>query len=200
VLTEVAPGVLVRQSKFCLSNAIAVVGAEGLLLIDPGVNGTDLDQLADDAGQLGLRVVAGFATHPHWDHVLWHERFGEVPRYGTAACAETASAKLDRMRALARDQALGVPVELLGRITALPPTTTSVPWAGPEIRILEHQAHAPGHAALLIEVRDVLLAGDDSRGRPEGSPRRTIGNVRAGLASPGAPAAAANVLSPSARR
>nr|WP_217639827.1 hypothetical protein [Arthrobacter sp. ok909] len=28
------------------------------------------------------------------------------------------------------------------------------------MRILEHQAHAPGHAALLIEERGVLVAGD----------------------------------------
>jgi glyoxylase-like metal-dependent hydrolase (beta-lactamase superfamily II) len=35
-----------------------------------------------------------------------------------------------------------------------------MPWDGPQIRILEHQAHAPGHAALLIEERGVLIAGD----------------------------------------
>jgi glyoxylase-like metal-dependent hydrolase (beta-lactamase superfamily II) len=45
--------------------------------------------------------VAGFSTHPHWDH-----------------------------------------------------------WDGPQVRIIEHQAHAPGHAALLIEERRVLVAGD----------------------------------------
>jgi glyoxylase-like metal-dependent hydrolase (beta-lactamase superfamily II) len=35
-----------------------------------------------------------------------------------------------------------------------------IPWDGPEVRIVEHQAHAPGHAALLIEDRGVLVAGD----------------------------------------
>ena len=29
-----------------------------------------------------------------------------------------------------------------------------------QVRIIEHQAHAPGHAALLIEERGVLVAGD----------------------------------------
>jgi hypothetical protein len=28
-------------------------------------------------------VVAGFSTHPHWDHLLWHPRLGDVPRYAT---------------------------------------------------------------------------------------------------------------------
>ena len=35
-----------------------------------------------------------------------------------------------------------------------------IPWDGPHVRIVEHQAHAPGHAALLIEERGVLVAGD----------------------------------------
>src|SRR6185437_16001256 len=35
-----------------------------------------------------------------------------------------------------------------------------IPWDGPQVRIIEHQAHAPGHAALLIEERGVLVAGD----------------------------------------
>jgi hypothetical protein len=35
-----------------------------------------------------------------------------------------------------------------------------IPWDGPEVRVVEHQAHAPGHAALLIEEHGVLLAAD----------------------------------------
>lgn len=32
-------------------------------------------------------VAAGFSTQPHWDHLLWHPRFGDVPRYATSASA-----------------------------------------------------------------------------------------------------------------
>jgi glyoxylase-like metal-dependent hydrolase (beta-lactamase superfamily II) len=53
-----------------------------------------------------------------------------------------------------------VPLDLLGLITGLPAGTAQVPWDGPKVRIIEHQAHAPGHAALLIEERGVLVAGD----------------------------------------
>ena len=42
----------------------------------------------------------------------------------------------------------------------LPAETARIPWDGPQVRIIEHQAHAPGHAALLIEERGVLVAGD----------------------------------------
>ncbi|MFZ0165917.1 MAG: MBL fold metallo-hydrolase [Trebonia sp.] len=78
-----ADGVWVRQSAWVLSNAIAVRGEGGLILVDPGIDGSDLNQLADDLDRLGIPVIAGFSTHPHWDHLLWHSRFGDVPRYAT---------------------------------------------------------------------------------------------------------------------
>jgi hypothetical protein len=49
---------------------------------------------------------------------------------------------------------------LFGLITGLPAEMAQIPWDGPQVRIVEHQAHAPGHAALLIEERGVLVAGD----------------------------------------
>jgi glyoxylase-like metal-dependent hydrolase (beta-lactamase superfamily II) len=53
-----------------------------------------------------------------------------------------------------------VPLDLLGVITALPADAEQIPWDGPRVRIIEHQAHAPGHASLLIEERRVLVAAD----------------------------------------
>jgi glyoxylase-like metal-dependent hydrolase (beta-lactamase superfamily II) len=52
--------------------------------------------LADDVDRLGIPVVAGFCTHPHWDHLLWHHRFGDVPRYATPAAAQVAGAARER--------------------------------------------------------------------------------------------------------
>jgi glyoxylase-like metal-dependent hydrolase (beta-lactamase superfamily II) len=111
--------------------------------------------------------VAGFSTHPHWDHLLWHDRLGTAPRYGTARCAATVRDRLSDARAKARvaelippDIVEQVPLDLLGLITGLPADTARIPWDGPQVRVIEHQAHAPGHAALLIEERGVLVAGD----------------------------------------
>jgi glyoxylase-like metal-dependent hydrolase (beta-lactamase superfamily II) len=53
-----------------------------------------------------------------------------------------------------------VPLDLLGLITGLPADAARIPWDGPEVRIIEHQAHAPGHASLVIEERRVLIAAD----------------------------------------
>src|SRR3982751_6086129 len=94
MLKPVAEGVLIHESEFCQSNAVVVHGGGGVLLIDPGVRGDELTCLADDLSESGRTVVAGFSTHPHWDHLLWHTRLGAAPRYGTARCAATVHARL----------------------------------------------------------------------------------------------------------
>ena len=167
MLRQVAEGVLIHQSEFCQSNAVVVHGPAGVLLIDPGVLGDELGCLADDLSDSGQTVVAGFSTHPHWDHLLWHARLGAAPRYGTARCAATVQDRLPDAGAKARIAGLippdiveHVPLDLLGLMTGLPAGTARIPWDGPEVRIIEHQAHAPGHAGLLIEERGGLVAGD----------------------------------------
>ena len=87
MLKQVAEGVLTHASEFLQSNAVVVQGKVGALLIDPGITSGEMAAFANDLYELGQPVVAGFSTHPHWDHLLWHAKFGEAPRYGTARCA-----------------------------------------------------------------------------------------------------------------
>ena len=167
MLRQIADGVLIHQSEFMQTNAVVVHGRGGVLLIDAGVLGDEMVCLANDLSNSGQTAVAGFSTHPHWDHLLWHASLGAAPRYGTARCAATARDRLSDPGAKARiarmmppDIIEQVPLELLGLITGLPAESEQIPWDGPRVRIIEHQAHAPGHAALLIEERGVLVAGD----------------------------------------
>ena len=157
MLTQVADGVWVRQSGWVWTNSIVVRAEDGLILVDPGIDGSELDELADDLDRLGIPVVAGFSTHPDWDHLLWHSRFGDVPRYATAACAQVARDARWRAQevAAAEESAPGIPLELIGLVTPLPADGGPVPG-----EIIEHQAHAVGHAAILLADRGVLLAGD----------------------------------------
>ncbi|WP_248763248.1 MBL fold metallo-hydrolase [Pseudarthrobacter sp. SSS035] len=167
MLKEVAEGVLVHESEFIQSNSVVVQGRDGVLLIDPGITVAEMAALANDLRELGQPVVAGFSTHPDWDHVLWHANFGDAARYGTARCAASIQDLLSNADWKARiaeglppEYAEDIPMDLLGLITGLPADTAQIPWDGPTVRIIEHQAHAPGHAALLIEERGVLVAGD----------------------------------------
>ena len=167
MLKQVAEGVLIHESEFMQSNAVVVQGRAGMLLVDAGILGTEMVCLANDLRELGQPVVAGFSTHPHWDHLLWHASLGDAPRYGTARCAAAIQARLSDPQwkdfvptLIPPDIVEQVPLDLLGHISGLPAGTTQIPWDGPEVRIIEHQAHAPGHAALLIKECGVLIAGD----------------------------------------
>jgi len=167
MLTQVAKGVLVHQSELLQNNAVVVQGRAGVLLIDPGIQGSEMACLANDLRELGQPVVAGFSTHPDWDHVLWHAELGEAPRYGTAGCAaamrdlrSNADWKARVAEELPPEIADEIPLDLFGLITGLPAEAAQIPWDGPDVRIIEHPAHAQGHAALLIEERSVLVAGD----------------------------------------
>lgn len=167
MLKQVADGVLIHQSEFMQSNAVVVQGRTGVLLIDPGIQEDEMFALANDLHELGQSVVAGFSTHPHWDHLLWHANLGEAPRYATARCAAIAQDLLSNPDWKARvapmlppEFAEEIPLDLLGLITELPAGTKLIPWDGPKVRLIEHQAHALGHTALWIEERGVLVAGD----------------------------------------
>jgi glyoxylase-like metal-dependent hydrolase (beta-lactamase superfamily II) len=167
VLRQAAEGVLIHQSEFCQSNAVVVPGQAGVLLIDAGIYGSEMACLANDLSDAGQTVVAGFSTHDHWDHVLWHARFGSAPRYGTARCASAIGDLLsgphwkDSLAGwIPPDIAEQISWDLFGLITGLPAEMARIPWDGPQVRIIKHQAHAAGHAALLIEERGVLVAGD----------------------------------------
>jgi glyoxylase-like metal-dependent hydrolase (beta-lactamase superfamily II) len=155
MLREVGDGVWVRQSEWVWTNSIVVRGDEGLVVVDPGVHGAELAELAGDVRALGEPVVAGFSTHPHFDHLLWHEGLGDVPRYGTEVCAQVAEEKREAAREGAAEEAEGIPLDLVALVTPLPADGGPVPG-----RMIEHHAHAVGHAALLLADRGVLLAGD----------------------------------------
>src|SRR3712207_6814549 len=83
VLTQVADGVLVHRSELLRNNTVVVDGRAGVLLVDPGITDGEMACLADDLAGSGRTVAAGFATHPDWDHVLWHRAPGGAPRHRT---------------------------------------------------------------------------------------------------------------------
>jgi len=168
MLKQITKDVWIHNSEFLESKSIIIQGRDGVLLIDPGITSSELANLADDLHELSQPVVAGFSTHPDWDHVLWHAKFGNVPRYGTASGAAVIKDFLSNpdwktklTDFLPPEHANEIPLNnLFGQITGLPAETTHIPWDGPKVKIIEHKGHAEGHAALFIEERGVLVAGD----------------------------------------
>ena len=67
MLTPVADGVVVHDRA-------------GALVVDPGITATELACLGDDLRASRQVVVAGSATHPDWDHMLWDTALGDGAR------------------------------------------------------------------------------------------------------------------------
>lgn len=158
-LTEVAPGVHVATAARYTTTSTVVVAADGTcLVVDPALTMQEVDGLAAVVRERGWLPHGGFATHPHWDHVLWARGLGDVPRWATPAC--TASAGRERgalLQAAADDGAPGHDGRRVARLT--PWVGATLPWSR-EVVVVPYPAHAPGSAALVVTDVGVLVAGD----------------------------------------
>jgi len=156
---EVAPGVFVETADRYATNTTVVAGTDGgCLLIDPAVTVADLAGLARWLSARGLRPAAGWATHPHWDHLLWSAAFGDAPRYATPRAVAVAARELPGLVAEVGEEAPGHDLALFARVQPLP--GREIEWPGPPAVVYAHDAHAPGHGALFLPETGVLIAGD----------------------------------------
>jgi hydroxyacylglutathione hydrolase len=128
------------------------------LLTDPAWEPDELTAIAAFIRGQELVIEAGFATHAHFDHVLWHSNLGRAPRYASVVTVERATAERSQLVA-----ALGVgwppkQAMLVGRVEPLP--SAGLTLAGVPVEVITHDGHLPGHSALWLPDRRVLLAGD----------------------------------------
>lgn len=159
--TQVAPGVWTATAEIWSSLTTAIVAPDGTcLLVDPGITVAEITDRALETQRHGWHVTAGFATHPHWDHVLWHQDLPDVPRWATAAAvaAQEATRAADLVKA--EDMAPGHDPALFARLTALPDGSDRLPWPGRDVVVVRHDGHAVGHAALVVPDAGVMIAGD----------------------------------------
>lgn len=155
---EVADGVLVTTSAIDCTTSTIVVDGGAALLVDPAWVPGELEGIADLLRARELTVTAGFSTHAHHDHLLWHRRFGDAPRWASPRTAALAVSERD---ALLEHMGPGWPDELLGlfaQVVAFDGEELPAPWG--EAELVVHDGHAPGHTALWLPDRGVLLAGD----------------------------------------
>ena len=160
---EIAPGVFVATSPVYLTTTTLVVGhGGGCLVIDPALTAPEVAGLGDWLAARGLRAVAGWATHAHWDHVLWSPALGvDVPRYATPRAVQTCARNRQAMISEMSAEAPGHDLDLFGRLEPVPgPGSGVVPWDGPEARVVAHDAHSGGHGAIFLPTARVLIAGD----------------------------------------
>ena len=174
-LREVAAGVLVATSAVYSTSSAVLLGGHGTcLLVDPGVTAAEIAALAEGVDRLGLRPVAVWSTHHHWDHLLDGPALRGLPRWGVPVRPgrlpglRNLLAELEASDELAEALATrpgDTPAEIAAPPTGFPVGLGPGPgqaldWDGPRVVVLTHHAHAPAHTALHLPDAGVLLAGD----------------------------------------
>jgi glyoxylase-like metal-dependent hydrolase (beta-lactamase superfamily II) len=155
----VATGAWVATSRrYATTSTVLLDGTGGAVVVDPAWDPDELAAIPADLTTLGVRCVAGLATHEHYDHVLWHPDLGGVPRWATAGTVDRLGAERDRLLAPLAEYLTPDLIAIAGRLDPL--VGDHLPWDGPPARVVVHDAHAPAHLALLVESTGVLVAGD----------------------------------------
>ena len=157
-------GVLTAHSAHLEMNSVALpVAHDTCVLLDPGVSAAEIVSLLAELRDRGLGLAAVIHTHAHWDHLLWPPGLAsEIPRWASSACIDTA---LHNSNALRAEAAVDVgPLEAADLLSELDhlralPTGGGVPEL-PQLSVVEHRAHTPGHIAVLHEPSGTLCAGD----------------------------------------
>jgi glyoxylase-like metal-dependent hydrolase (beta-lactamase superfamily II) len=167
--SEVGTGVFVRRYAFYDQNIGAVMGDDGVLVIDTRVSHRQADEILSDLKELTpLPVRAVVNTHGHNDHAFGNHRFRPALIWGHARCArmirETGAAQLAAVAAAIPELAAD-----LAEVVLDPPDQTfdgdsaSLEFDAGGRRIdLRYlgRGHTDNDIAVLVPDADVLFAGD----------------------------------------
>lgn len=160
-MRKITNDISITQSKLWDTNTGIVSGPQGTLLIDPGIFPDELEAIAASAGP----VVAGFATHAHWDHVLWHVAFGpETPRFASAETVDILQQDTERiLRNLSNMETFVDQGELWDRSQLF--HEQPMPWghgsiAAIPVELVPVPGHADGQAALILPDHGVAFVAD----------------------------------------
>ncbi|WP_395729132.1 MBL fold metallo-hydrolase [Nakamurella sp.] len=147
----------VTTSRRDRTTSTVVLADRRALIVDPAWDPDELAGIAADLARAAVTVAAGFATHAHHDHVLWHQGLGPGPRFASPRVAQICARDRDEIvRRLGPDWPAG-----LGRVVGrVQPAQDRLCWDGPETRLITHDAHSPGHTAVWLPSPGVLVAGD----------------------------------------
>jgi len=161
---SLTPRVTLHQSAHWHTNSGMIRGEQGFILVDPGILKAELEEIADFVAPSGVSL--GLATHAHWDHLLWHSRFGfAAPRYAsevTVARIQTSQGTLlEEMAAFERSFCLGETQwerDLLFLERPLPPGEHVLD--GLPCQLIPLEGHSAGQCGFYFAGEGVLFCGD----------------------------------------
>ena len=166
--SEVGDRVFVRRYAFYDQNIVAVLGDDGVLIVDTRISHRQADEIRADLRALSpLPVRAVVNTHGHNDHAFGNHRFRPAPIWGHVRCADmvrdTGAAQIARVSINMPELADDLAAVVLDPPDRTFETDAVVEWdAGGrrvELRYLG-RGHTDNDIVVVIPDADVLLAGD----------------------------------------
>jgi glyoxylase-like metal-dependent hydrolase (beta-lactamase superfamily II) len=169
VWTEVGDRVFTRRYAFYDQNIGAILGDDGVLIVDTRISHRQADEILEDLRSLTpLPVRAVVNTHGHNDHAFGNHRFRPAPIWGHARCArmivETGRKQIAAVSAAIPDIAAD-----MAEVVLDPPDRTfdgdsallDFDAGGRRIE-LRHlgRGHTDNDIVVLVPDADVLFAGD----------------------------------------
>jgi glyoxylase-like metal-dependent hydrolase (beta-lactamase superfamily II) len=165
--TELAPGILVRQSRAYRMNSAVLLRDGHALVFDPGVLPSELTDLANRVAQDAPRFenVAVVLTHPHWDHVLGRDWFPAATTFAHVGFADELQRDEAKIEAAAKKWIEGEGEAWPRPFRVFEPTLVVRGTARVELGPFEAVAHEiPGHnasqVAIHLPAEGVLVSAD----------------------------------------
>ena len=163
---HVNDSVSIQQSQVWQTNTGIIETGEGVILVDPGILADELVALQEALGSKA--IVAGFATHFHWDHILWPTAFGVVPRFASEETCELVVSQRDRIirtldgfeQYVAETYQLGPQWDRALFFNLQPMTLGPGEIAGVACELVAIPGHADGQVALVLPDHDVAFVAD----------------------------------------
>ena len=165
-MPQVTHTISTQQSQIWQTNTGIIETDEGVILVDPGVLASEFDFLKETLGSKS--VIAGFATHFHWDHILWAPELGQAPRYASAETCTLVHSNRERItktlddfeQHLAEQHQLGPQWDRSLFFNLQPRELGSDSIAGVACELVDVSGHADGQVALVLPDHDVAFVAD----------------------------------------
>jgi glyoxylase-like metal-dependent hydrolase (beta-lactamase superfamily II) len=167
--TEIGDRVFVRRYAFYDQNIGAILGDDGVLIVDTRISHRQADEIRSDLAELTqLPVRAVVNTHGHNDHAFGNHRFRPAPIWGHERCArmvrDTGAAQLAKVAEAIPELAAD-----LAEVVLDPPdrtfdgeaATLEFDAGGRRIELLHlGRGHTDNDIVVIVPDADVMFAGD----------------------------------------
>lgn len=162
---RVTDTIRVQQSQVWQTNTGIIDTGDGVLLLDPGVLASELLTLVDALGDTPIR--AGFATHFHWDHILWPPA-QDAPRFASEETRDLVTRHRERLDGMLDqvEQQMATAYQVdqqwdrarfydLQPMPLGPGTIASI-----AVELVDVSGHCDGQVALVLPDHDVAFVAD----------------------------------------